>query len=401
MGRLSEFGQLLYSGRISFDFVGRRKLWYTLSAVILVAVIGGFVARGFHLGIEFSINELLSGGRRLLWAGGSYIVLNFGAGLVLGWALGWGTRETFVIAGMIGTSSTAIVTKLILDLRRVSNPETGMILGIIVVEDVFLAVYLAAMQPVLTGAEGGRAARDVAIGFGFLVVLVVIARWGSRIVTLIVDAPDDELLTVCFVGVAILVAGIAAELGVSDAIGALLAGMILSATALAHRIERLVRPLRDTFAAIFFFAFGLTIDPSEIAPVVVPVLIAVVLTVIVNLVAGVIAARAGHHGRGGAARIATTVLARGELSLILASLAVAGGLDARLGPFVGLYVLVLALGAPILAARSEVVERLLPRRLLPSPAAPVSAETASGSSVTSPDNDRGTAGTFEAGRPTT
>jgi hypothetical protein len=60
----------------------------------------GLVLRLFHLGIEFSINELLSGGRRVLWAGGSDIVLNFGAGL----ALGWGTREIFVIAGMIGTS---------------------------------------------------------------------------------------------------------------------------------------------------------------------------------------------------------------------------------------------------------------------------------------------------------
>jgi len=361
----------------------------------------GLIFLLFHLGLEFSIEDLVGGGRALVVAAGAYLALNLGCGVLFGLILGWGTKEALVLAGIVGISSSAIVTKLLVELGRLGQPETSLILGIIVVEDVFLAVYLAAMQPVLTGAEGGRAARDVAIGFGFLVVLVVIARWGSRIVTLIVDAPDDELLTVCFVGVAILVAGIAAELGVSDAIGALLAGMILSATALAHRIERLVRPLRDTFAAIFFFAFGLTIDPSEIAPVVVPVLIAVVLTVIVNLVAGVIAARAGHHGRGGAARIATTVLARGELSLILASLAVAGGLDARLGPFVGLYVLVLALGAPILAARSEVVERLLPRRLLPSPAAPVSAETASGSSVTSPDNDRGTAGTFEAGRPTT
>ena len=83
-------------------------------------------------------------------------MLNFGAGLVLGWALGWGTREIFVIAGMIGTSSTAIVTKLILDLRRVANPETGMILGIIVVEDVFIAFYLALLQPIFGEQEGGR-----------------------------------------------------------------------------------------------------------------------------------------------------------------------------------------------------------------------------------------------------
>ena len=122
----------------------------------------GLVLLLFHLGIEFSVDELISGGRRLLWAGGAYIALNFGAGLVLGWALGWGTREIFVIAGMIGTSSTAIVTKLILDLRRVNNRETGMILGIIVVEDVFLAFYLALLQPIL--GDSGRRRRDRPLG---------------------------------------------------------------------------------------------------------------------------------------------------------------------------------------------------------------------------------------------
>jgi monovalent cation:H+ antiporter-2, CPA2 family len=140
----------------------------------------GLVLLLFHLGIEFSINELLDGGRRLVWAGGSYIALNFGAGLVLGWALGWGTREIFVIAGMIGTSSTAIVTKLLLDLRRLANPETGMILGIIVVEDVFLAFYLALLQPILGEQEGaGEIVLSIAIAFTFLLALFALARWGA------------------------------------------------------------------------------------------------------------------------------------------------------------------------------------------------------------------------------
>ena len=145
----------------------------------------GLVLLLFHLGIEFSVQELLGGGRRLLWAGGAYVVLNFGAGLALGWALGWGTREIFVIAGMIGTSSTAIVTKLILDLRRVSNPETGMILGIIVVEDVFIAFYLALLQPILGEQDAaGEVVLSAATAFAFLIGLFAagtLARaWSAR-----------------------------------------------------------------------------------------------------------------------------------------------------------------------------------------------------------------------------
>ena len=102
-----------------------------------------------------------------------------------------GTREIFVIAGMIGTSSTAIVTKLILDLKRVKNPETGMILGIIVVEDVFLAFYLALLQPILSGTEGaGEIALSIAIAFSFLIGLFSLARWGSRLVRPFIAAGD-------------------------------------------------------------------------------------------------------------------------------------------------------------------------------------------------------------------
>jgi CPA2 family monovalent cation:H+ antiporter-2 len=125
-----------------------------------------------------------------------------------------------------------------------------------------------------------------------------------------------------------------------------------------------VLPLRDAFAAVFFFAFGLTIDPGDAGDVIAPVAIAVVLSLVLNLVAGLIAARRNNYGRVPAANIGLTILGRGEFSLILATLAAGAGLDARIGPFVALYVLVLAIVAPILAARSRSLSRLLPARLL-------------------------------------
>ena len=78
------------------------------------------------------------------------------AGAVLGFAFGWGDREALVIAGAVAISSSAIVTKLLTELRRLGNRETPLILGIIVVEDVFLALYLAVVQPILSDASGTR-----------------------------------------------------------------------------------------------------------------------------------------------------------------------------------------------------------------------------------------------------
>jgi monovalent cation:H+ antiporter-2, CPA2 family len=329
----------------------------------------GLILLLFHLGLEFSLDDLVAGGRKLLAAGAIYLAINMSAGLGVGSALGWGGRETLIVAGIVGISSSAIVTKLVIELRRLANPETGLLLGIVVVEDVFLAVYLALLQPVLGEAEGaGEALAAVAKGAAFLVLLVAVARWGRRVVGRLLDTGDDELLTVCFVGVAVLVAGVAANVGISAAIGAFLAGQVVAGTSVAHRVQRLVLPLRDLFAAMFFFAFGLSVDPGALGEVAAPVLLAVTVTVAGCIVAGTIAARIQKMGPYAAANIGLTVLARGEFSLILASLAVAAGLDGRLGPFTAGYVLVLAIAGPLAASRSHVLAAALPARLFRTPA---------------------------------
>ncbi|HEV2760804.1 MAG TPA: cation:proton antiporter [Acidimicrobiales bacterium] len=331
----------------------------------------GLILLLFHLGLEFSLDDLLAGGRRLLAAGAVYLAINMSAGVAIGASLGWGGREVLVIAGIVGISSSAIVTKLLVELRRLANPETGLLLGIIVVEDVFLAIYLAMLQPVLGGAEGaGEAVASVGKGVAFLVLLVALARWGRGPVGRLLGTGDDELLTVCFIGVAVLIAGVAANVGVSDAIGAFLAGQVVAGTSVAHRVQRLVLPLRDLFAAMFFFAFGLSVDPGALASVALPVLAAVTVTALGCVVAGVIAARIQGFGPSSAANIGLTVVARGEFSLILATLAVAAGLDGRLGPFTAGYVLVLAVAGPLAASRSHLLARRLPARLFPPPPLP-------------------------------
>jgi len=264
----------------------------------------------------------------------------------------------------VGISSSAIVTKLLIELNRLANRETRMILGIIVFEDVFLALYLALLQPILGDVQGlGEAALAFGRAFGFLLLLLLVARFGARAVGRLVHSDDDELLTVMFVGLAILVAGVAEELGVSEAIGALMIGIIIAETKAASRVKRLVLPLRDAFAAVFFFAFGLTIDPDDISVVALPVALAVALSLVCNVAAGVIGARLYGFGPRSAANAGLTLLGRGEFSLILATLAAAAGLDARVGPFVALYVLVLAIAGPVLTSRSALLAAWLPARL--------------------------------------
>src|SRR4051794_423062 len=329
----------------------------------------GLILLLFYLGLEFSIGELTSGGRSLAAAGTIYLGLNVAAGLAFGFALGWGTREALVIAGAVGISSSAIVTKILVEMHRLTNRETRLILGIVVVEDLFLAVYLAALQPVLDeSSDALDAVLSFTKAFAFLLVVALIARYGSRFVERAIGADQDELLTVCFVGLAVLVAGTAEEVNVSDAIGAFMAGLVLAETTVAPRVRKLVLPLRDTFAALFFFTFGLTVDPGDVASVAGPIAIAIAMTVVVNFTAALIVARRARLDRTATTNLATTILARGEFSLIIATLGAEAGLDRRVVPFVAGYVLVLALAAPILAAQGAWVARCVPRRLLREPA---------------------------------
>ncbi|MFE9723524.1 cation:proton antiporter [Streptomyces sp. NPDC005794] len=321
----------------------------------------GLVLLLFYLGLEFHLDDLKKGGRKMALAGGTYLVLNVGAGLGFGFALGWGTSEALVLAGVLGISSSAIVTKVLVDLGRIGSPETRPILGIIVVEDVFLALYLAALQPILSGADSlGAAVLDGGKAFGFLLLLALLARFGTKVIGKLFDTKDDELLVISFLGAAVFVAGVSEWFGVADAIGAFMVGLMLGSTASGTRILKLVHPLRDAFGAIFFFAFGLSINPGDLPSVVWPVLAAVAVTVAMNVFAGMATAKIYTFGPQATANISTTLLARGEFALILATMAAGAGLDERLSPFIAGYVLLLAVLSPLAAGRSHWLARILP-----------------------------------------
>lgn len=339
--------------------------WFPLnfeSHYIELIAIFGLILLLFNLGLEFDQDEFFGNFGKLIVSGGSYIVINMGVGLIFGFMVGWGTREALIIAGMTATSSSAIVTKLLIELRRLANTETPMILGVTVVEDIFIAIYLAIVSVVLSGeTDFWPVVGKLSIAFAFLVIMFTIARWGGRFVSRLFRTKDDELFTILFFGFAVLFAGIGEILGVTDAIGAFLIGLVLGATKYRNKIEHIATPLRDVFAAFFFLNFGLALNPAQFPSVLVPVLVAVLLTIVLNIGAGQFVA--WINGMGVQAGINTTVILqnRGEFALILATLSLSAGLDERIQPFAGLYVLIMAVIGPVLAANSEKIGAMILR----------------------------------------
>jgi CPA2 family monovalent cation:H+ antiporter-2 len=176
----------------------------------------------------------------------------------------------------------------------------------------------------------------------------------------VLSTRDDELFTIAFFGLAVLFGGLGELLGVSDAIGAFLIGLVLGATRYRARIEQFALPLRDVFAAFFFLNFGLALDPSAFGSVAVPVAVAVVMTLVINTAGGQLIARMNQMTPAQGLNVSAMLHNRGEFTLIIATLATAAGLDPRLTPFAGLYVLAMAIIGPVLAVNSERIGALLP-----------------------------------------
>jgi len=343
--------------------------WFPLnfeSGDIELIAIFGLILLLFSLGLEFDQEAFFGDAGKLLVSGGSYVLLNMGIGFAFGMMVGWGTREALVIAGMTGTSSSAIITKLLIELRRLANAETPMILGVTVVGDIFIAIYLAIVSVVLSGkTEVWPIVLQLSIAFLFLVVMFTVARFGARWVSRVMRTKDDELFTILFFGLAVVFAGIGEIIGVTDAIGAFLIGVVLGASTFRGRIERVAVPLRDIFAAFFFLNFGLALNAGEFGSVVGIVLLAVVMTFALNIVSGIVLALINKMGVVGGINAAGILVNRGEFTLILATLSVGAGLDHRLQPFAGLYVLIMAILGPLFAANSERIGAVIRRRRHP------------------------------------
>lgn len=309
----------------------------------------------FYLGLEFSVSRVIKSGRSIAVGGSIYIALNFTIGFAYAYLMGWPIREVLIAAGITTFSSSAIVAKVLVDLRRTANPETELILGIIMFEDVFVAVFLSIVSGIVLSKSGsfGGPIGAAALALGFILGFLILGRLAVPFLNKALRISSSEVFLLVVFASLFLLAGFAETIHVAEAIGALLIGLVLSETEHGERIEHLVVPFRDFFGGMFFFSFGLNIDPLTLGGAIWPALGAVILTVIGNVTAGVLAGRSAKLSNRESINIGFTIVSRGEFSIIMANLAKAGGLMPILQPFAALYVLTLAIMGPFLTKESE------------------------------------------------
>lgn len=366
LGRLAgRFGMspipLYLIGGLAFGQGGVIRLDVAGGEFSHVAAEIGVVLLLLLLGLEYTAPELVTGLRRSWPAGLLDIVLNATPGAVVALILGWGPVGALAMAGVTYISSSGIVAKVLTDLGRLGNRETPVVLSILVFEDLAMALYLPILTAILAGVGwlGGLKALTIALVV-ITFVLIVALRMGHY-VSWIVDSSDREVFLLKLIGAALLVAGIASFLQVSAAVGAFLLGIAISGTT-ARDAAKLLEPLRDLFAAMFFVVFGLTTDPTSIPPVLGWAIVLAVVTTVTKVATGWWAASRQRVAKMGRARAGVALVARGEFSIVIAGLAVtAGVVEDELAALATAYVLLMAVIGPTAARFVEPVVRWVQR----------------------------------------
>jgi CPA2 family monovalent cation:H+ antiporter-2 len=308
----------------------------------------GVILLLFMLGLEYTGDELRTNLRTGFAAGLADFLLNFPPGLAAGLLLGWEPRAAVLLGGVTYISSSGIVARVLAELNRLGCPETPAVLSILVLEDLAMAVFLPLVAVLLVGQSlvAGAVAELIAL-VTVGVVLVVALRYGAVISRWVAHGSDEVLLLTTF-GLVLVVAGVAQRLQVSSAVGAFLVGVALSGP-VVQQTHRLLGPLRDLFAALFFLFFGLQIDPATLPPVLGPAAVLAVVTAGTKVLTGWWAARRAGVDTRGSLRAGAELVARGEFSVVIAGLGVSAGLEPQLGPLSAAYVLLLAVAGPVLA----------------------------------------------------
>jgi CPA2 family monovalent cation:H+ antiporter-2 len=330
----------------------------------------GLVFLLFFLGLEFSLERLARTGRHFGLGGTADLVVNAGLGLLVGLVAFGTTPAALVLAACIYVSSSAIAVKGLTDFRRLGDDETDLVLAILVFEDIVVAFMLG------FAAAGGEGPSEtlvlIAKALGFITAGLAASRWLSGPLDRFLDRLPLEFFLLFSFGFLVACAAVADELGLSEAIGALMAGIVLSETTVREQLEDRFFSFRDVFAALFFFVFGLSIDVSALGDVGWIVLLAVVLTLLGKVGAGVLAGSVGGFTSRQGFNAGVALVAHGEFTIILAQVASGNAAidpDARadLVAFAGLYVLVTATVGIVLMKESKRLGRALfpVRRLAP------------------------------------
>lgn len=245
----------------------------------------GVVFLLFTLGLEFSISKLSAMRRAVLGMGGAQVVLTTLVVALAAWALELSFPAALVIGGVLAMSSTAIVIKLLAEQLEINSRHGRNAVGILLFQDLAVIPFLIVIPALATGDEdiGMDLAFALLKGVIFALLMLAGGRWLLRpMFNEIAKARSPELFTLAVLLVALSSAAMSQWAGLSLALGAFLAGIMLSETAFRHQIESDIRPFQDVLLGLFFITIGMLLDMHALPTYLPSALLLLVVLVLVK-----------------------------------------------------------------------------------------------------------------------
>ncbi|MBW1782546.1 MAG: cation:proton antiporter [Deltaproteobacteria bacterium] len=307
------------------------------SELLHIAAEIGIVLLFFILGLEFPLNRMIALSRRIWPSGFLDVALNLGGAMGIALLFGMDAISAFTIGSIAYATSSSISAKMLDEKKRLANPETEFILALLIFEDLVAPVVVSFIASV----HGDHPLS--ATFMGLLVLKIIILTAGAvllghfafkRLNNFVSKYIENDFMPLLAVGLALGYAGLAVALGLSEILGAFMAGVMLSETGRSSDIEHLLLPVRDLTLPFFFFWFGTTIHFGEGLPFVGMMITLVLLAILGKIVTAYLGSRWFGLSPKISLRAGFSMVHRGEFSAIIASLALP-----QLRIFSGVYIL--------------------------------------------------------------
>jgi len=333
-----------------------------ISALNLFADIGVILLL-FVIGIEFPFAKIRSIGKVAIGAGTLGLFLTLGVVFLAASALGLNFMDSLFIAAALSISSTAIIIKILQDSGKIKKESSILVLGILIVEDVIAVILIASLESVaLVGTVSIESVVLVAVVAGGLIVGTFTV--GRRVIPPLIDkvasAQNREILLLSVLGVCFGYALLANVVGLSVAIGAFLAGVLVAESKSSEVSKILSSPIKDMFVAIFFVSVGALMDVTQLENYIFIAIALIAVTIAMKFGGNLLGNTIFRMEKGKSLRSAFALSApRGEFSIVIVKVGVdMGVVSAFLFPLIGLITIITAFISPFLIRLGD---RIIPK----------------------------------------
>ncbi len=281
----------------------------------------GIIFLLFFMGMSFSLKKMRQHRGKMMVVGGMDL-LNFAPGILVGYLFFQDIMVAFLMGGIVYISSSAVISKSLMDLGWESTPEADQLLEGLVFEDLVIVVYLSVISTVLLGKGVNLVsiAINVGIAMAFVTILVMVVYMKPELFDRMLQTNSSEIFVLRAVGFIGVMAGVALLLGLSEAVAAFFVGIAFGGTRHLAKLQQHLYSFRYLFGGIFFFWIGMNTDPMLFRGIVAILIIAVIASGLYKFFTAYYGAKFFDFDRASSTRVGVGMITRGEFSLIIAAL---------------------------------------------------------------------------------